>query len=335
MGNQLIVTYIRSSSYNAESICQNSYFLSYVLGIRSLSGKAADMGNVVHKAMELFARQKQCWQAGTEGYEDENFGYLKAADINDEMAVDISYKYYSEMSPHLTWTKADLKTCHGWTAKAVQLNDGMYDPRKQDVVEAEQKFDFVIDKPWAAYEYELGGEIIKGQLGIKGTMDLVVRDGPNDIHVIDYKTGQRKDWAKDGNDKKTYKELRYDPQLCIYHYATCMLFPEAEDITMTIYYINDGGPFTFFFEKKDMEFTESILQKKFDRIRNTKVPNLRVSYRCTKFCYFGKNMSEQDPTKTICQFHKEQVDKIGVEQTMLQFGSTGAYKSYGSGGGRQ
>ena len=51
----MIVTYIRSSSYNNYDFCQMQYFLTYVLGHRSDSNKKADMGTMVHKVMEILA----------------------------------------------------------------------------------------------------------------------------------------------------------------------------------------------------------------------------------------------------------------------------------------
>ena len=48
----MIVTYIRSSSYNNYDYCQMQYFITYVLGHQSISGKKAQLGTIVHKAME-------------------------------------------------------------------------------------------------------------------------------------------------------------------------------------------------------------------------------------------------------------------------------------------
>ena len=51
----MIVTYIRSSSYNNYDYCQLQYFITYVLGHRSTSGKKAQLGTIVHKVMECLA----------------------------------------------------------------------------------------------------------------------------------------------------------------------------------------------------------------------------------------------------------------------------------------
>ena len=58
----MIVTYIRSSSYNGYDYCQMQYFLTYVLGYRSESGKKADLGTMTHKVMEVLAVLKKFQQ---------------------------------------------------------------------------------------------------------------------------------------------------------------------------------------------------------------------------------------------------------------------------------
>ena len=51
----MIVTYIRSSSYNNYDYCQMQYFITYVLGHQSISGKKAQLGTIVHKVMECLS----------------------------------------------------------------------------------------------------------------------------------------------------------------------------------------------------------------------------------------------------------------------------------------
>jgi len=58
----MLITYVRSSSYNNYDYCQMQYFLTYVLGWRSESGKKADMGTMAHKVMEILAGLKKFQQ---------------------------------------------------------------------------------------------------------------------------------------------------------------------------------------------------------------------------------------------------------------------------------
>lgn len=330
----MIVTYIRSSSYSTHEFCPQKYFLTYCLGLKEPANLKASKGNVCHKALELFARKKKCHQDKVLTYEDDNFGTVRAADINLEWAVNKSFKYYSEVENHHDWNARDYKECYVWTEKALKMNGGLFHPMNRKIIEPEQRFDFEIRKPWAAFDYDLpNGESLSGFLSIKGTMDLVVDDGPGLIEVIDYKTGRRLDWAT--GEEKTYKKLRYDPQLLLYHYATALLYPNAEHIFITILYINDGGPFTFAFEKKDLELTERLLRAKFESIRDAQRPQLKKSWKCTKLCLFGKEKHKLDKSKTICEFIKDETRKKGADAVFNEYGDVSKINAYQDGGGRK
>ena len=81
----------------------------------------------------------------------------------------------------------------------------MFDPRNRNILCPEQQFDIVIDKPWAEYEYKTTKETIKGQLAIKGTIDLITQINDDTLEIIDWKTGRRLDWAT--GEEKTQSKL--------------------------------------------------------------------------------------------------------------------------------
>ena len=58
----MIITYFRSSSYGTWSMCQQMYFLNYVLGYPGKSNLKADKGTVVHKVLEILANCKKTIQ---------------------------------------------------------------------------------------------------------------------------------------------------------------------------------------------------------------------------------------------------------------------------------
>jgi ATP-dependent helicase/DNAse subunit B len=329
----MIATYIRSSSYGTHDMCEQKFFLGYTLGIKEPSNLKADKGNVVHKAMELMARKKKCLQDGTSSYDDDNFGIVKAGDITPEWATEKSFAYYSKLADHHIWTQKDLQDCHLWVDKTLKMNGGMFNPMRRNVVEPEQRFDFEVNKPWAKYDYALPDDKrLTGQLSLKGTMDLVVEDEPGLIEVIDYKTGRRLNWAT--GEEKTYKKLRYDPQLLLYHYATAQLYPHAEEIFITIIYINDGGPFTLCFDRSDFEITERLIRKKFERIRDTQRPVLTKSWKCRALCHFGRSQHPEDPSKTMCEFFKDETRKKGADKVLFERGDVSKISDYNEGGGR-
>lgn len=360
----MIITYLRSSSYGAHEMCPHSYFLNYVLGIRSTAGKSAAIGNVVHKALEVMALLKKAHQDRTQpvdedgicgqmilGFQerleeegvpaedltiDDVIGRFLHLDDTLQTAVLLSYNHYKKIETHVDWyDRADIPECQNLAMRVRTEWSGLYDPSRQYIVQAEQKFDIVIDKPWAEYSYETPTGVVEGKLAIKGTIDLVLGDpdDPNYIHVVDWKTGRRWDWASD--EEKTFRKLMKDPQLLMYYYAVTKLYPDVTDIDFTIVFIKDGGPFCLYFGPKHLEFAEEMLRVKFEEIRETQRPSLSKSWKCKKFCYFGKTMSERDPTKTLCEFYEGEVRRKGADAATFEFGVPGAFASYGDGGGRK
>ena len=146
----------------------------------------------------------------------------------------------------------------------------------------------------AGFLNESTKENIKGQLRIKGTIDLVTLVSEGVIEYIDWKTGKRKDWAK--NKEKDYKKLRKDSQLMLYFYALSRLYPDYDNIFVTIFFCQDGGPFSIFFDKKrDIPYVLGMLKSKFEAIKNDQIPrriwdNPKDRWRvCKGFCGYGRN----------------------------------------------
>ena len=104
----MIITYFRSSSYNGWSICQNQYFLSYVLGKPEPSGKKAEMGTILHKVMEGLASGKLCIQDNAPSFKDDALGRISVTEdrLRDpqfvEWLFEKSFEHYSspDMSIH-------------------------------------------------------------------------------------------------------------------------------------------------------------------------------------------------------------------------------------------
>ena len=323
----MIVTYIRSSSYNNYDYCQMQYFITYVLGHRSLSGKKAQLGTIVHKALECLASCKKKLQDNPD---------KKSLYINDDAigkvnftpkslhtkafvarVLDKSYEHYTENCTH-KYTGADIKFCRTQTETALSYNDGQFDPRKRNVVDTEPQFDIVIDEPWAKFKYKMpNGEEMEGQLAIKGTIDLVTKVTDDTIEVIDWKTGRRLNWAT--GEEKTYEKLLEDPQLLLYNYAISKLYPDYEQSIMTIYYIRDGGPFSMCFDKTDQEKFLGMLEKRVKQIQRNDFPQPlsrnRKSFKCTKLCDFYKK-NWPGTNISICEHVEENLKAFGHDETV-------------------
>ena len=294
------LTYLRSSSYNTHDFCPLKFFAEYTLGWHGPSNKKADKGTIVHKALEILACAKKAEQEGRKTYKEPDFlGTIKTTDVMKLDVDDIAtqtYYHFATAYDHHQWGEADLKDCIKWTWKAIEFNNGAFDPRKRTIVEAEPHFDLTIDESWAAYNYNG----IKGQLGIKGTIDLVTELSPGVYEIVDWKTGRRLNWAT--GEQKTHAKLRDDFQLRLYHYASQMLYPNIEDIMITIFFINDGGPFTIHLSRADISKTLEMIRTKFDIIRKTKIPRPNKTWKCSKFCHQGTSTFEDTSIEPLAPY---------------------------------
>lgn len=345
----IIVTYFRSSSYNTHSMCEQQFFLEYVLGYRGPSGQKADKGTICHKVLEILAVIKKGLQDGLLSVVDDVVGDIKVDSYSLNTIIEKVYKYYSEANAHHKWTIKDYKDCHSWVYKAIEFNNGMFDPRNRNILCPEQHFDIEIKKPWSAYSYNTPDGKLEGNLAIKGTIDLITLVDDKTIEIIDWKTGRRLDWAT--GQEKTQEKLENDPQLRIYHYAISHLYPHIEHIIFSIYFINDGGPFSICFDKSDLKKTEEMLRQKFEIVKNTKRPKLNKSWMCTKLCHFGKTTFDNThilpqieyrenqtcsmgSTMTKCEQIKHDIDMYGINHVVEQYKnknhSFGKYKAPGS-----
>jgi hypothetical protein len=326
-------------------MCEQQYLFDYVLGYRSPSNKKADKGTIVHKVLEILAFIKYTTQKQETSFEDDILGPI---DVNsydlDKICNDV-YDYYSSRFVHHEWSEKDRKDCTKWVYKAIEYADGMFDPRNKNILYPEQQFDILIDKPWAKYDY---GDL-KGNLAIKGTIDLITKVNDDTLEIIDWKTGRRLNWAT--GEEKTQAKLENDPQLMIYFYAAQKLYPEIKHCIVTIYFINDGGPFSMTFDRSHIIKTEDLLRKKFEDIKRCKKPRLNKTWKCTKLCHYGKNSfagtriqplleyrdgqtCPKDTLMTMCEQVKHDTEMNGIDTVIDQYTvpgyNVGYYKAPGS-----
>lgn len=331
-------------------MCEQQYFIEYVLGLRGPSNKKADKGTITHKVLEILAIIKKCQQDNIDSFDDDVVGIVKIKDYCLEHIIEIVYKYYTDKFSHHEWKNVDFVDCRDWVYKAINCNNGMFDPRNRDILSPEQHFDIVIEKPWAKYSFDSTEGLLEGYLGLKGTIDLITRIDDNTLEVIDWKTGKRLDWAT--GQEKTHEKLQTDPQLMIYHYAISKIFPQFDNIIITIYFINDGGPFSIMFDKNDLAKTEDMLRNKFDTIKKTRKPRLHQTWMCNKLCHFGKTsfsnndvvlpileyrdgqVCKKDAPMTKCEQIKHDIELKGIDKVVEQYKSPnhsfGKYKAPGS-----
>jgi len=312
----MIVTYIRSSSYGTHSFCPMQYFIEYNLGIKSPSNKKADKGTICHKVFEILAEIKMCTQQGRPYFYDDIVNQVDVKNYNLDTIIEQVYQYYTSLFTHHAWSSTDYKDCYKWVYKALEHNNGMFDPRQRDIVQPEQHFDIEIKKDWAKYDYLTKEGRLTGNLAIKGTIDLITKVNDDTLEVIDWKTGKRLDWAT--GEEKTLDKLHRDAQLMLYYYAIKQLYPAIKHVIVSINFINDGGMFSVCFDDSHLHQVEMMLKNKFDSIRNTTNPQLNKSWKCTKLCHFGKNTFENSEHLPIIEYRSKQVTPIDKHMTQCE-----------------
>lgn len=329
----MIVTFLRSSSYGTENLCQQQYFLRYVLGYPDMANQKAVKGSITHKALEGLALVNLAIKKGKNSINDEEVYHdLDLSLCTPHYLTELAYSFYCKSYPNFKWTAQDLKDCQNWVNKVLDYGNGILDPRNLNIVNCEQHFDFVIEKDWAKYEYKFRDQQLEGYLGLKGTIDLITKIDNDVIEVIDYKTGKRLNWST--GKEKTYEDLQHDPQLLIYFYALNRLFPSHKQIVMTLVYINDGGPHTVVFDSSNLEEAESLIRAKFEKIRNNKQPELINDWRCHKLCSFGSR-GKRINGNTICSHINNEVQVYGIDLVTDKYTQEGFNISgYGEGGGQ-
>jgi hypothetical protein len=311
------------------------YFITYVLGHQAVSGKKADVGTIVHKVLECLASLKKAHQdlspkAKNIIIEDDVIGKISISKqelYSDQLVSDLldkSFEFYTKQSAH-SFSKLDKENCFSLIWTTLNFNAGQFDPRNRSIVAAEPHFDIPIEEDWAKYEYQMpDGKIVKGQLAIKGTIDLVTQTDEKVIEVIDWKTGKRLDWAT--GEEKTYEKLCSDPQLLLYNYAISKLFPDYEQAIMSIFFIKDGGPFSMCFDRSDHDRFLNMLKARFQEIQKNNQPTPistdRSSWKCTKLCHFCKN-NWPETKQNMCIYIEEYLKKNGMDKTIAHCSRNG------------
>lgn len=328
----MFVLSMRSSSYGRYTGCEHAYFLEYVCNFKSPSGKKADLGNATHKALEILAMKKMYEQGDISEIFDDGIGKINPSDITIENALNLAFDYYVEIAPHNKFTPADRKTCLLWTNMACEYKNGVFNPLNRDIVSPEKKFSIEIKDPWAAYDFEIEGKKVNGNLVLQGTVDLITRLDNNSYEVIDWKTGSCVDFFNNFK-KKDYNSFTKDPQLLIYYYALRNIYPEIENIIFTIVWIRDGGPFSLAFGHKDYLYAEKLIKDRFLSIKNNMTPQVNRGKHCS-FCFFNKN-NYKDSNLTYCDYFAKEIKKHGVDKTAEWHGDMRKLGKYLDGGGKK
>jgi hypothetical protein len=219
------------------------------------------------------------------------------------------------------WKPVDKRDALNWTWIGLEFKKGLYDPRRREIFDTETHFDFEIQEPWAEYDFTSpDGVRSQGYLRLKGTIDLTTII-PNGLEVIDWKTGQRLNWAT--GKEKTFEKLCEDDQLMFYYYALRKIHPNIKNIIITIFFVRDGGPFSICFDDSHVEMMENKIRKRFEEIRNARYPKMldpeHKDFRCAKLCPFFKNKFDDNDDHNMCRTVHNAVRKHGLEYAVQAY----------------
>jgi ATP-dependent helicase/DNAse subunit B len=310
------------------------YFFQYVLGMKDKTNKKAVMGTIFHRVMQVLADKKLAQINKQKTLKNDDIKNLTFAQCDNlEYVTKLCFEYYKKHEEDVGLTDADYKTCVAWVNKALAYNNGLLDPRNQNVYATELFFDIEIKKPWAKYSYNINGKNISGYLGIKGTVDLINKESDSYFQVLDYKSGKRLNWAT--GQEKTYNDLCSDKQLLLYYYALKSLYPDRDFYT-SIFYVNDGGIFDIVFSDEDYVKAEEMLKKRFQYIQSVQLPRQistdQQNWKCTRLCKFAENFGDSE--KTTCQHFHDMVRLEGMDAVVSKHADLNKFGQYGAGGGK-
>lgn len=311
------------------------YFGEYFLGIPTEAGIKANKGNVCHKVLETLALYKHAIGKNLERYDVPDIGTLSTDASPDlDKITRTSYEHYKKLAGHCDWSENDYDECRSWVDLTIEWADGYFNPLNLNIFGVEQYFDIMIPHEWASYKYKTpDGKEIEGQLSLKGNIDFIIDRGSPKLEGLDWKyAATRKDWSQNFPKEKSYKDLVNDRQLLLYYYAMKNIYPWA-DIEQTIFFVLAGGPVTIPRGEEDYQAAETMLRKYFEKIKNVKTPRKNITWKCQRYCHFGKTL-QPGTNETICDFIHSKVLEDGVFSVSREFGKSNYWEKYGSGGGK-
>ena len=316
------VVYFRSTSLKTWEHCNLRYMAEYCMGLRFPSGPAAVAGTVFHEVSEVLAICKKAQdelEPGTRTYEDKekniNISYEDVNDIDIEKLSKDIYEYHINKIdparvPKTYQRKTPEASVRAWIPfKKIQtsINNVMameprnFDVRQMSIVATEQKFDIELKEAWSKFDFKFKGKHYKGNLRLKGSIDLIVKGEDGGIELIDWKTS-----AED----KSYEEASLDLQLAMY-YLVCKKYLGLDVRQVTVVYVNTGTCCSVVF---DENFVLEKIRSVFEEMQSCTKPFKNDSDDCVKFCPLCKrSFDEVDTLPKVRAREYNWIDDSGLE----------------------
>ncbi len=271
--------FLRGSAIGTYNDCQWKYNLLYNVSIESKPNKKALLGTIVHHVLEILAKVKKT-----------NHHLLKDSYSDVDYLLNICWNRYTKLyAQDFEFTDSDKQFCKDQIN--VVMNDKIFNPFNLDIISTELQFEITIKLPQFSFINALGE---KDFYKIRGTIDLITRKDDDTLEIIDYKTGERKDWIT--GEEKSYDKIKSEIQFRVYDLAVKALFPEYKYRWFTMYFTRSGGPFTIAYEPHETEESIDVLRRYFQDISKNNYPSRlkddsnrsMEKWKCMHVCQFGK-----------------------------------------------
>lgn len=317
----MICSYIRSSALGSLKYCEQSYFLTYNLGLDNPPNKKTCFGSIAHKVWELLSVGKKYIQDNPKckkiKINDDTLGKLEytLSDWNEkrqlselEIVKINSSRVNKEVYKYDVSLKGDVwRTGEKVIQDMIDRTIPLYKDDSWQPIDIKHVNNFV----WMETEYENGLydprnlKIVSPEQHFDFTLErewswyefefdgkivsghLAIKGTIDLITELDSDTLEIIDFKSGSRldwgtgEVKTYDMLQKDPQLMLYYYAATRLYP-GKNIIITIFFVRDGGPFTICFEPHHLDVVEETLKKHYLEVSANQNPKLR-SLRQTDF----------------------------------------------------
>ncbi len=267
--------------------CSFKYWLEKRLELESPAGKAALQGTIVHQVFEWMGKLKL-----------RNKTY-----IDPLWLLDQAWIWHVKLNPKIGIRRttsrgeaADFKKCR---LSVEDVCGGDFDPYTSKIIDIEKWFEFEMPgKEWECKNRDNETQ----QFTSRGFIDLSREINEDTIEIVDWKTGKRQDFYT--MKEHTFETLFNDIQVRLYHLAATILYPQYNNVMVTIYYTTDGGPITIPLTQADILSTIEYLWKLFQTVKSDTLLIRNRSWKC-RMCAFERS--------GICQRVWSDLNTIGEE----------------------
>lgn len=260
--------------------CPFSYYLHYILGMESKAGKAALQGSIVHKVLELMTKRQKRKKKNIDPMLLLNHSWDKLTAKYPDIEIRQVTTRINKQTGNLM-EAADFKKCR--VALETVLNDPFYNPCNLNIVDGERWF--ALEMPgeeWRCLDKD--GKL--HQFAVRGFIDLIHELDEETIEIVDWKTGDRKNYYTQQPIDEELLMREVQPRL--YHLAAYFLYPKYKNILITFYYTNNGGPITIALSQDDLAMTIATLYRFFTTIKRDTLVRRNRWWTC-RMCSFNNN----------------------------------------------